>query len=128
MEPVKLTLRRTTFLFTILVFLFTPDLLAQKDILDSADSGAYRADCLTGSPIEIEVNFDATGLDTVVIIDNIAGHRNFNSFVPEKVYEFCASNSNMCTPSTADIPGEFRIKFKYDGSLIDVNKLSFLLS
>ena len=115
------------FCIAILALLFAPELKAQGDILDECPLAQGKDDCLTDPPIEIPVNFDGLGNDTLVIIDNISGKRLLNPTVPDKQYKFCAANNDMCgTPDTD--PGEFHIRFKYNSAKIGVNKISFEIS
>ncbi len=115
----------TLFVMFLLLMLGSSVVTAQNDILDLfVNPGDPVMNCDITPDIEINVNFDASGSDTVVIIKNISGYRLYNDVPADKSYKFCAPNSFYCGTTGS---GEFQILFMQNSSFINTDKLSFII-
>jgi len=98
---------------------------AQNDIINNCTIDIY--DCTQPATLEIPFNFDGTGIDSSVVIQNISGFRYLDTSWPNKQYKFCAANNfTPCSTPLTD-NGRFQIRFKYNGSFIAVKKVNLII-
>ncbi|MBN1187854.1 MAG: hypothetical protein JXB49_36610, partial [Bacteroidales bacterium] len=119
---------RMALLSAAMTILFINPIFSQQDILDVGTLMLIKDDCLTDDPLLIPFNFDASGTDSILVISNFSGYRNYNTLVTDKQYKFCAPNWDMCSASGSS-NGEFHLRFtdNLGNPINDMYRVTFII-